>query len=143
MAIYFFSEEVNFKLNYRSIYKNWIKRVASKENRTIGNINIIFCSDDFILKINKQYLNHNYFTDVITFDNCINDILNGDIFISIDTVKKNAKKYNCLFNNELNRVIVHGILHMVGYNDNSKENKQVMSNLENLYLEILNSMVKE
>ena len=140
MAIYFFTEEVNFKLDYKSKYKNWIKSLAVNENRSIGSINIIFCNDDKILKINKEYLNHNYFTDVITFDNCIGNKLNGEIFISIDTVNKNAKKFNCLFENELNRVIVHGILHLVGYSDHSKADKQVMRNLENVYLKIFYSV---
>jgi rRNA maturation RNase YbeY len=137
LAIFFFTEEINFKFGYKSKYKKWINNVAVKENRTIGNINIIFCNDAKILEINKKYLNHNYFTDVITFDNCIGNKLNGDIFISIDTVKRNAEIYNCLFNNELNRVIVHGILHLIGYSDHSYDDKEVMRNLENIYLDIL------
>lgn len=140
MAIYFFNEDVDFKISYRLKCKSWIKNVAVRENKKVGNINIIFCSDSLILDINNKYLNHNYFTDVITFDYSKGNTINGEIYISTDTVFRNSVTYICSFEQEIYRVIVHGVLHLIGYNDSSEEEKDVMRNLEDLYLELLYSL---
>ena len=137
MAIYFFNEEIDFLFKNKLRCKNWIKSVAVKEKRKIGNINIIFCSDEFLIRLNRDYLYHDYYTDVITFDNCVRNVLNGEIYISIDTVRKNSETYMSLFDFELNRVIIHGILHLIGYKDDTLKSKEIIRNLEDLYLEML------
>jgi probable rRNA maturation factor len=111
--------------------------VIKRESKQVGAINIIFTSDSEILEINIKYLNHNYFTDVITFNYNESDIIIGDIFISIDRVKFNAKEYSNPFQNELNRVIIHGVLHLIGYNDIDLETKKTMIEKENIYLKLL------
>ena len=104
----------------------------------MGNINIIFCSDNYILDVNVKYLGHDYFTDIITFDYCEKNILSGDLFISIDTVRDNAEFYKTEFQDELNRVIVHGLLHLIGYDDHTPEEQKIMREKEIYYLELRN-----
>ena len=116
---------------------NWIKSIAQQYNKKIGEIAYIFCSDDYILKINNEYLQHDYYTDIITFDYSEKNIISGDIFISLDTVKSNAEKYNQPFETELCRVIIHGILHLCGQADKSPEERAEMTRKENLALEML------
>ena len=94
--------------------------VAESEIRRIGDVNIIFCSDNYILDVNLKYLQHDYFTDIITFDYCENNVLSGDLFISVDSVRENSVFYNTEFEDELNRVMVHGILHLIGYDDHTE-----------------------
>ena len=113
-------------------------RIPPHEIKKLGNINIIFCSDNYILDVNVKYLGHDYFTDIITFDYCEKDILSGDLFISIDTVRDNAEFYKTEFNDELNRVIVHGLLHLIGYDDHTPEEQKIMREKENYYLELRN-----
>jgi len=115
----------------------WLRLVAAKYGRKIGNLSYIFCDDNKILEINRQFLQHDYFTDIITFDYSVGTTLNGDIFISIDTVKSNAEKYGKLFENELNRVIVHGILHLCGQNDKTETEAAQMRKMEDEALERL------
>ena len=110
--------------------------VAESEIRHLGAINIIFCSDNYILDVNQKYLQHDYFTDIITFDYCEGKTLSGDLFISVDSVRENSIFYGTEFENELNRVMVHGILHLIGYDDHSDEEQKVMREKENYYLEI-------
>ena len=124
--ISYFLEDTNFKFNTRRRTSRWLKSVAEIENRSIGEINIIFCSDPYILDLNIKSLNHHFFTDIITFDYCEGDILSGDLYISVDTVRANAEFYNTDFDNELYRVIVHGLLHLIGYDDHSDEEIAVM-----------------
>lgn len=114
--------------------------VAGSEIRTIGDINIIFCSDNYILDVNVKYLQHDYFTDIITFDYCEGNILSGDLFISIDSVRENALEYCTDFNEELHRVIVHGVLHLIGYDDHSEQEKKVMREKEDYYLNLRSSI---
>ncbi len=116
---------------------SWIKTVAQKYNMKIGDIAYIFCDDKKILEINREYLRHDYFTDIITFDYCENNIISGDIFISLDTVRTNAEEYNVSFENELHRVIIHGILHLCGQDDTSDKLQEEMTQKENLALELL------
>jgi probable rRNA maturation factor len=120
----------------------WLKSVASVEARVLGSVNIIFCSDDYLLNINKKYLSHDYYTDIITFDYCEKNILSGDLFISIDSVRDNAGFFNVSFSQELDRVIVHGLLHLIGYDDHTDEDIAVMRSKENCYIE-LKSKIRE
>ena len=110
--------------------------VAASEIRSLGDINIIFCSDNYILDVNMKYLQHDYFTDIITFDYCEKKVLSGDLFISVDSVRENSVYYGTEFEDELNRVIVHGLLHLIGYDDHSEGDVKVMREKENYYLEM-------
>ena len=132
--IRFFSEDVCFDFNQKLLTKRWLKLVAEAEQRILGDINLIFCSDPYILDINIQYLQHDYYTDIITFDYCEGDVLSGDLFISIDSVRDNSSEFSSSFNDELNRVIVHGLLHLIGYDDHKDEDITVMRSKEDFYL---------
>lgn len=135
MPIKFFTEETKFQLKERLRIKNWINETIIGENSNPGIINFIFTSDKYLLEINKQYLSHDYFTDIITFNYCENNIISGDIYISIDTVKNNSRLFNVTFIEELHRVMIHGILHLLGYEDKKEEEKVKMREKENQYLE--------
>ena len=114
----------------------WIKAVAAKYSKKVGEVAYIFCDDPKILEVNNEYLGHDYFTDIITFDYCEGDKLSGDLFISVDTVRDNAIEYGTEFKDELNRVIVHGILHLIGYDDHNDEDIAEMRSKENYYLSL-------
>lgn len=118
----------------RKVLKNWISSAVSNEGYRCGDLNIIFCSDTYLLKINQQYLEHDYYTDVITFDYSEEGIISGDIFISVDRVRENSYIYKVSFNEELNRVIIHGVLHLLGYGDKDAHLKKIMTEKENFYL---------
>lgn len=138
--ISYFLEDTNFKFNTRRRTSRWLKSVAKIDNRSIGEINIIFCSDPYILDLNIKSLNHHFFTDIITFDYCEGDILSGDLYISVDTVRANAEFYNTDFDNELYRVIIHGLLHLIGYDDHSDEEIAVMRSKEDFCLNLLQNI---
>ena len=140
MIIYINDEIKMPKFPKRKISK-WIKSIALKYNKRVGDISYIFCSDEKILAINKKYLNHNYFTDIITFDYSEENIIAGDIFISIDTVKSNSQKFGTEYIYELYRVIVHGILHLCGINDKSQKQRIAMEENENIALLELNELL--
>lgn len=131
--IYYFSEN-NFILKNKLKIKKWLKNTIIEEKTKLGDINYIFCSDEQLLKINIEYLNHDFYTDIITFDYRKNDTISGDIFISIDRIKENSGINNTNFEDELNRVLVHGILHIIGYKDKSPEDSKLMRKKENYYL---------
>lgn len=133
MINFFFEETDEFDVSGLNVEKN-IETVLANENRTLGEVNYIFCSDEYLLNINKQYLNHDYYTDVISFDYSEDGIISGDIFISVDTVKDNAKEYEVEFKKELARVMVHGVLHFIGYKDKTDEDAKLMRQKENQYL---------
>lgn len=135
MISYYF-EDIDFKFKGKAKNNAWLKTVAESEVRRVGDINIIFCSDNYILDINQKYLQHDYFTDIITFDYCEGNKLSGDLFISIDTVKANAEEYGEGFERELNRVMVHGVLHLIGYDDHSDSDQAEMRSKENYYLSL-------
>ena len=118
----------------------WIKSTAARYDFKVGDICYIFCSDEKILEVNRQFLQHDYYTDIITFDYTENGKINGDIFISVDTVKSNAEKFNVTFDNELMRVIIHGVLHLTGQNDKTPETEKVMHQKEDIALEELSKM---
>ena len=109
----------------------WIKQIVAQYGKRVGEIVFVFCSDDEILRMNNQYLKHDYYTDIITFDYSENDILSGDVFISLDTVKSNAEKYGTNYAEELHRVMIHGILHLCGLNDKTPEEEEQMRRKEN------------
>ena len=115
----------------------WIKTVAAKYDKKIGEIAYIFCDDAKILEVNKTYLQHDYFTDIITFDYCEGVVLNGDIFISLDTVRTNAQEFGVTFENELHRILIHGILHLCGQEDKTPETRLEMTRKENDALQMI------
>jgi rRNA maturation RNase YbeY len=129
-----FNYETNFKLENSSFISKWISRTIVKENCVEGEINYIFCTDEYLHKINLDFLNHDTLTDIISFDYTVGKELHGDIYISIDRVKENASEFAVEFNNELSRVMIHGILHYCGYKDKSKEEKKEMRLKEDFYL---------
>lgn len=136
--ISYFVQDTNFKFVKKRLNNAWLKLVAESEVKKLGNINIIFCSDNYILDVNMKYLQHDYFTDIITFDYCENNVLSGDLFISVDSVRENSVFFKTEFSDELNRVIVHGLLHLIGYDDHTPEDQKVMREKENYYLELRN-----
>jgi len=136
MAIYFSTHETKYCLKNKRRIIYWIKEISSIHKKKVGDISIIFTNDSYILEINKQYLKHNYFTDIITFDYSNKDIIVGDIFISVDTVESNAQRFNTTFNDEILRVIIHGILHLIGFNDKIDEEQKEMREQENKSLEL-------
>lgn len=137
----YFLEDIRFEYKNRLFNNRWLKLVAESEICRLGDINIIFCSDPYILGINLQYLGHDYFTDIITFDYSEKPVISGDLFISIDSVRENAEFYGTGFQEELHRVIVHGILHLIGYDDHTESDIATMRAKENYYLDIRKSLL--
>ena len=135
MISYYF-QDTDFKFRDRRKTNEWLKLAAESEIRRIGNISIIFCSDNYVLDINQKYLLHDYFTDIITFDYCEGDRLSGDLFISVDSVRENSVEFGTEFKDELNRVIIHGLLHLVGYDDHTEKDIKLMRSKENYYLSL-------
>lgn len=136
--IRYFTEDIKFEFKDKLSNNRWLRLVASSEVKKLGDINIIFCSDNYILDVNMKYLQHDYFTDIITFDYCEGNVLNGDLFISVDSVRENASYYGTEFPVELKRVMVHGILHLIGYDDHSEDDIKVMRSKEDYYLSLRN-----
>ncbi|MDD6208978.1 MAG: rRNA maturation RNase YbeY [Bacteroidales bacterium] len=143
MAISYFAENVKMPPIKRREITRWIKRIAAGYDKKIGEINYIFCSDDKILSVNREYLQHDYYTDIITFDYCENNKLSGDLFISVDTVQSNADQYGTEYNEEIHRIIIHGILHLCGQNDKSPEERETMTQKENTALALLSQLRKD
>ncbi len=133
-SIDFLFEEIKPLKIQKKILKKYIQSLIKAEGNKSGDITVVFCSDDYLLEINKKYLNHDYFTDIITFDYVENGIISGDLFISIDRIKENAATYETSFLKELFRVVFHGILHLNGYKDKSEEEVKLMRAKENYYL---------
>ena len=136
MPIFFHSEKVNLPKFNPDNLRNWIKYCIISEKFTCETINIIFTNDTQLIEINKKYLGRDYYTDIICFDYCQENSIIGDLYISLDKVEANAKTYNINFSNELNRVIIHGILHLLKYNDQEEIEKKIMKEKENYYLDI-------
>lgn len=135
--IHFHTEDIAFVLKNKTLLRKWITETIEGKKRKVGDINFIFCSDSYLLSINKQYLKHDTYTDIITFDyskEATTIPISGDIFISIDRIKENAKKFSKTTEEELRRVIIHGILHLLGYADKTKVAKEEMTKQENKYL---------
>lgn len=137
VSITFYSEDVDFHLVNEKKRIKWIKDSIKNETKKVGEISYIFCSDEYLHKMNLEYLNHNTYTDIITFDYTEENIVSGDIFISIDRVKENAIKFKTHFENELSRVIIHGALHLMGYKDKTPQQKEQMRSKEDFYLTLL------
>ncbi len=127
---------ISFKLKEKTKINLWIKTIIDKEKHTLGTINYMFCSDDELLEINIKHLNHNTLTDIITFDYTENKKISSDIFISVDRVLENAKKFEVTFEEELSRVMIHGVLHLCGYKDKSKPDSELMRKKENWALKL-------
>ena len=140
MVTYHF-EDTDFQFKNRKFNNMWLKMVVESEIKKLGQVAIVFCSDNYILDINQRYLQHDYFTDIITFDYCENNLISGDLFISVDSVKENSLFYGVDFETELNRVMVHGILHLIGYDDHTEEDIKVMREKENYYLEMRSKLI--
>jgi probable rRNA maturation factor len=135
MPVQFFEEDISYKLKNKAAVKKWITDTVRAEGFILKELSYIFCSDIYLLQVNRQFLNHNYFTDIITFDNSAGDgLIVGDIFISIERVRENAAKFNMPLLDELHRVIIHGVLHLVGYNDKTPADKEKMTLKEDFYL---------
>lgn len=133
MSVFFHKEELNLKIEEKKV-SDWISSSIETLGFNLGNISLIFCNDEYLKKINIQYLNHDYFTDIITFDYSKKSSVSGDLFISIDRVKENAKDNNVDFMNELYRVIIHGVLHLCGYNDKTEGEKKMIRKKENEFI---------
>lgn len=130
----YFNQDIDFKLKEKSLNNKWLKLVAESEVKKLGNLSFIFCSDPNILDINIKYLGHDYYTDIITFDYTEDNVISGDLFISIDTVKENACLYSGSFEDELDRVMVHGVLHLIGYDDHADDDIKTMRAKEDYYI---------
>lgn len=137
--INFFLEDVEFKLKHKAALKKWISSIVESEHQLIDDLNYIFCSDEYLLEINRQYLDHDYYTDIITFDNREepNEPISSDIFISIDRVKDNAGSLGVSFEQELHRVLIHGVLHLLGQSDKTEEQQTQMRKREEASLSLL------
>jgi probable rRNA maturation factor len=125
-----YNYETDFELENEDVYSNWISEIIASESKKEGEINYIFCDDDYLLKINQEYLNHDTLTDIISFDYSVGNELHGDIFISIERVQENAIDFKVDFDNELKRVMSHGVLHYCGYKDKTELDEQLMRNKE-------------
>ncbi len=135
-AINFFEEDITYKLKHKKQARQWIIQTILAEGFKLQELNYIFCSDSYLLQINQQYLNHDTFTDIITFDNSSQEqVITGDIFISVERIRENAKKFNTTETDELHRVIIHGALHLLGYGDKKPADKRKMTLKEDFYLD--------
>ena len=126
-----FNYEIDFELSNETEISSWLSRVILSENKKEGDINYIFCDDDYLLEINQQYLDHDTLTDIISFDYCVGNELHGDIFISVERVRENAVDFDVSFEEELKRVLVHGVLHYCGFKDKSAGDEFIMRQKEN------------
>ena len=142
MVRYYF-EDIKFQYKSRRFNNAWLRCVAEREQCRLGDLTIIFCSDPYLLNINLQYLGHDYFTDIITFDYSEKPVVSGDLFISVDTVRDNASFYGAGFDEELHRVIVHGLLHLIGYDDHTDADIAQMRLKENESLSLRQEMLLE
>ena len=134
-----FNYETDFVLKNESVIQNWIVDYVESSSFELGEINYIFCDDEYLHKLNVEFLNHDTLTDIISFDNTMGKLIGGDIFISIERVKDNAKDFKVSFEEELHRVMIHGILHYMGFKDKSTDDKIEMRNQENFVLSLLNN----
>src|SRR5687767_1046315 len=135
MAISFQIQEINFRLSEKTRLRNWIRAVIEAEKKRPGTLNFVFTSDAELLKANIHFLDHSTYTDIITFDYCVEDTVHGDILISIERVQENAQKFKVAFEDELRRVMIHGVLHLCGYKDKTRTAAALMRKKENQALE--------
>lgn len=138
--ITYHKEGTTFAIKGKRSLNKWISETISSESGgslRVGDISVILCSDEYLLSVNKQFLKHDYYTDIITFNYCEGDRVSGDLFISVDSVRENAKTYGASFLEELHRVLIHGVLHLLGYDDHTEAEKVIMKERENLSLQRL------
>lgn len=135
--ITFQTENIEMPAIDQTKVRDWIKKVAATYQKKVGEIAYFFCDDEKILEVNRQYLQHDYYTDIITFDYCEGNKLSGDLFISLDTVRSNSELFGTDYNTELHRVIIHGVLHLCGINDKGPGEREIMEAAENRALELL------
>ena len=138
MPVFFHTESIHFSFNKRRIFKKWIDELVKLYGKTLGSINIIFTSNEYLLTVNQEYLNHNYFTDVITFEYNEENIISGDIFVSVEQVKANHASFNSSFDIELSRVVIHGVLHLLGFKDTTCQESIEIRKKEDEALDLLN-----
>jgi rRNA maturation RNase YbeY len=138
--IEYYSEDIEMPVIDRKLITTWVKEVAKTYGKRVGDISYIFCSDEKILEVNRQYLQHDYYTDIITFDYTSGNRIGGDLFISLETVKTNSEKFETDYAEELNRTIIHGILHLCGINDKGPGEREIMEENENKALALLSNM---
>ena len=141
--IFFYDEDVVTHLKQKRLLKSWIKSVANSYGFLVGDISYIFCSDSYILDVNRKYLNHDYYTDIITFDYSVDQKISGDLFISVEAVKSNSELFKTNFIDEFHRVIIHGILHLCGLKDKCPEDEKKMREAEDSALSLLESYFHE
>lgn len=141
--INFYNEDVDFKLKNKLILKRWIKQVIDSYGFKAGELSYVFCSDDKILEVNRQFLQHDYYTDVITFDYDEDGVVSGDMYISVDTVKTNAEQYAPSFEREMQRVIIHGVLHLCGLKDKQPDDEKKMRAAEEKALAMLDEIMAQ
>ena len=135
-SISFHTENIQVKTPSKKLLKGWIKEFVSHYDKKVGELAFVFCSDSKILEINLQYLNHDYYTDIITFDYCEGNFVSGDVFISVDRVRENASSHNSDFNSELIRILAHGVLHLIGFQDKTEKTKEEMTRNEDLCMSL-------
>ncbi len=140
MAIRFSVQDVHFELENEQNLKKWISNVVLRRGKAVGNISYLFCDDNYLLGVNRQYLNHDTYTDIITFDYVVGNLISGDIMISVDRVGENAEKFGVPFEQELHRVVIHGVLHLLGQGDKTDSEAAEMRRLENEALALWNEM---
>jgi rRNA maturation RNase YbeY len=131
-----FYSETDFKIEDTKALSHWISEIILHENHELGDLTYVFCDDDFLHKLNLQFLNHDTLTDIISFDNSLGKQIHGEIYISVERVKENAGTYQVAFLEELHRVIIHGVLHFCGYKDKTKKQQETMSRKENEVLDL-------
>jgi rRNA maturation RNase YbeY len=132
-----FNYETNFKIENKELIVNWVQKIIKKHNFELGEINYIFCDDQYLHKLNVEFLQHDTLTDIISFDNCLGKLISGDIFISIERLEEYAKDFKVSFNDELKRVMIHGVLHYMGYKDKTVADQIEMTTEENFAISIL------
>jgi len=143
MPIHFFTEDVKEVRIPKRKVRTWVNQCITSHNKKLGNINYIFCSDEYLRQINVEYLKHDYYTDIITFNYNEDTIVGGDIYISLERVRYNADKYEAGFHTELQRVVIHGVLHLVGFDDKTEDEKKKMSAAEDESIALYNKIWKE
>ena len=141
MAISFSTENLDFELEDKVKVKKWISEVVKAQDKKVGQIGYLFCDDAYLIEVNRTYLNHDTYTDIITFDYVVGDIISGDIMISVERVKENASQFNTSFEQELHRVIIHGVLHLLGQKDKSESEAAEMRKKEEAALVLWNTVV--
>lgn len=140
MAITFSCEDIKFNLKEKLKVKRWITNIIKSDGKRVGDIGYLFCSDEYLIQVNREYLDHDTYTDIITFDYVEGNLVSGDILISIDRIVENSQKFDVSFDQELHRVIIHGILHLLGQADKSETDAAVMRSKEDAALALWNSI---